>query len=71
MSHGLLGGSPFFLNSCWSVGAAECSLSPWLGQWFMSKGFHREIQEAGETIPLQMFLSLLKQFQAMLPAGRR
>lgn len=36
--------SPCFLNSYWSLGAAESSLSPCLGQWFMSKGFHREIQ---------------------------
>lgn len=71
MSHGLLRGPPWFLNSYWSVGAAESNLSPWLGQWFMSKGLHREIQGVVQTVYLQMFLSLFKQFKAMLPAARR
>lgn len=71
MSHGALRGTPCFLNSYWSVGAAESSLSPWLGQWFISKGLHRKIQGVGQSICLQRFLSLFKQFQAMLPAARR
>lgn len=68
MSHAFLRGA---LNSCWSVGVAESSLSPWLGQWLMSKGFHRVIQGVVQTICLQMFLSLFKQFKVMLPAARR
>lgn len=71
MSHEVLRGPPCFLNSYWSIGAAESNLSPRLGQWFMSKGFQREIQGVGQTLCFQMFLSLFKQFQAMLPAARR
>lgn len=63
MSHGVPRGPPCFLDSYWSVGAAESSLSPWLGQWFMCKGNTGKYKKQGRPSVSKCFWAFLSNFR--------